>query len=362
MDQNPRSLALKANMFLQIPRELRDKIYVCLFTSTRLTSASREALTKSLGLRYTKITKPAPNSLAILRTCHQINEEARAIWLGHILFNFRNPVDVLEKLSKLPSTTLSQIRHVRTSGNLFLIYRFEDNDKRYCSLPSVPELLPRLRLDKLTVLGSSRGPRAYQILEALIKYGIGWKELHYITPDSTMLGFATMSTSPGSPYSRKPQPSTWTAILHQRDGADSEASITAYRSTQASTPGTAINPCTRQVFEQKASSPEDLKDFGFKEDKDMMGKGEKGKELLFIVKRGRAADIAVEDGPPETFEGDVRHWVYGATWAEIHKAGMSFAWDNDEAKDIPGIKGSDEVVKADNYDRVDELAWHEFDP
>jgi hypothetical protein len=169
-------------MFLQIPRELRDKIYSCLFASTRIT----------FGERYTsrittKTMKPAPNALAILRTCRQINQEAEPLWLDHVLFNFENPEDVLDKLSTLPSITLSQICHVRTSGRPLMLRPIGDEDDAYYRLVWALKLLPGLRLDKLTVLGPSSGEVAYDTLEGLIKYRNGWRELHFITPNSTML-------------------------------------------------------------------------------------------------------------------------------------------------------------------------------
>ena len=60
-------------------------------------------------------------------------------------------------------------------------------------------------------------------------------------------------------------------------------------------PGTVTNPCTRQVFEQKESSSQDLNNFGITEDKELLGENGKGKELLVIVKRGCATNIAEQD-------------------------------------------------------------------
>jgi hypothetical protein len=110
-------------MFLQIPRELRDKIYFCLFASTRITFGKRNTSQST-----TKTMKPAPNALVILRTCRQINQEAGPLWLGHVLFNFENPEDLLDKLSTLPSITLSQIRHVRTGGRPLMLQPSGDDD------------------------------------------------------------------------------------------------------------------------------------------------------------------------------------------------------------------------------------------
>jgi hypothetical protein len=366
-------------MFLQIPRELRDKIYSCLFASTRIT----------FGKRYTswiitKTMKPAPNALAILRTCRQINQEAGPLWLGHVLFNFENPEDLLDKLSTLPSITLSQIRHVRTSGRPLMLQPIGDEDDVYYRLVWALKLLPELRLDKLTVLGPSSGEVAYDTLEGLIKYGNGWRELHFITPNSTMLGFAKMDMFMADPYWRKPQPSTWDGIVRQRDGANSGASVTVYRSTQSDAPGTVTNPCTRQIFEQKLSSPEDLEKFGVTEDKELLEEKGKGKELLVVVKRGRAANIAEQHGPPYTLEGDIRQWAHGMTWAEIRRQCFDFLMDDDEDDEFrteededddfrieededgdfqteededDNFRTGDREVEVDNYKKVDEYEW-----
>jgi hypothetical protein len=95
--------------------------------------------------------------------------------------------------------------------------------------------------------------------------------------NSKMLGFAKVEMFMAEPYWRKPQPSTWDGILCQRHGANSGASVVIYRSTQPYPPGTVFSPCTRQMFEQKVSSSEDLATFGVIEDEELLGGNEKGK-------------------------------------------------------------------------------------
>lgn len=230
-----------------------------------------------------------------------------------------------------------------------------DDDDEYYRLAWALKLLPGLRLDKLTVLGSSAGEEAYDTLEGLIKYGNGWKELHFITPNSMMLGFAKMDRFMVDPYWRKPQPSAWDEILRQRDGANSGASITIYRSTQADAPGTVTNSCTRQIFEQKVSSPEDLQQFGVTGDEELLAEKEKGKELLVIVKRGGAATIAEQDRPPYREEWDIRQWAHGMTWAEIRRHCIDFIII--EGEDDEYLMGKDEEVEVDSYKEVDEYEW-----
>lgn len=294
-------------MLLQLPGETRNLIYSHLFTSTRLTFGERH-----ISWSITKRMKPAPNSLAILRTCNLIKQEAGDLWLGQVLFNFEHAEDMLDKLSALPLTTLSQIRHIRVGGYNMMLPLIGDHADVFQSFVWAPKLLPGLCLDTLSVLGASTGSHAYETLDWLVKYGNGWKELHYITRNSAMLGFEMLNMP------KEPQPSTWHDVLIQRDGLDSGTSVTIYQSTQSNAPGTVVKRETRQLFEQKPPSPEDL-----------------GKELLVIVKRGHRAHILEQDGPPK--------WTKGLTWAEI--------------RDAPDFIEEDEDIEADRYNDVDEYFW-----
>ncbi|KAH8695187.1 hypothetical protein BGW36DRAFT_382259 [Talaromyces proteolyticus] len=337
-------------MLLQLPGEIRNLIYSHLFTSTRLTFGKR-----SISRISTKRIKPTPNSLAVLRTCSLIKQEAGALWLGQVLFNFECVEDMLDKLSVLPSTTLSQIRHIRVSGRPLMLTPIGDDDDIHYRLVWALKLLPGLCLDTLSVLGLSRGEIAYDTLEGLVKYGNGWKELHFITPNSSMLGFKKLDMFMADPYWRKPQPSTWNDILIQRDGVDSGASITIYRSTRFDTPGTVVKPATRQLFEQKPPSPEDLETFGVEEERQLLGINERGKELLVVVKRGHHAHTSEQDSPPYPLEQDIRQWANGLTWAEIRRQCIDFSQESD---DDPDFIEEDEDVQVDRYNDVDEYAWN----
>lgn len=261
---------------------------------------------------------------------------------------------MLSKLSVLPLTTLSQIRHVRVGGAPVVLTPIDDEDGEdvYYRLVWIIKLLPGLCLDTLTVLGpsSSKGVIAYDTLGGLIRHGNGWRELRFITRNSEMLGFKKMDVFMADPYWRRPQPSTWQDILIQRDGLDSGASVTIYRSTQSDAPGTVLKPETRQRFEQKPpSSPEDLEMFGVEEDKQLLDRNEKGKELLVVVKRGRQAHILEQVDPAHFHEQDIRHWALDMTWTEIRRQCLQFHPRTDD-----GSVGNSENTEADRYDGVDE--------
>ncbi|BDD62860.1 hypothetical protein MPDQ_004762 [Monascus purpureus] len=86
-------------VFLQLPGKARNLIYTCLFTSTRLSVGER-----STSRVLTKIGEPAPNSLAILRTRSDQPRSWRSLAWSRFV-QLRNPEDLLDKLSALPSTT-----------------------------------------------------------------------------------------------------------------------------------------------------------------------------------------------------------------------------------------------------------------
>jgi hypothetical protein len=230
-----------------------------------------------------------------------------------------------------------------------------DDDDVYYRLVWALKLLPALRLDELTVLGPCHGEIAYDTLGGLIKHGNGWRELRFITPDSSMLSFAKVDMFMAEPYWRQPQPSTWEKILLQRDGAQSGASVTIYRSTESDAPGTVINRRTRQIFQQQASPPTALATFGVKEDKALSSKNEKGKELLVIVRRGQGADIAEQQGPPYKLAEDIRQWAHGMSWPEIRRQCIDFLQEEEDDDDF--FPAADREVEVDSYNDIGEYEW-----
>ena len=300
---------------------MRDDIYKCLFSSTRLTFGER-----TTGRISRKTMLSAPHALAILRVCRQVHDEIEALWLGLILFSFEHVEAMLDEFSPLSPNVLSRIRHVRTSGQTLMLSfegRYRDS---YLRLGSVLKLLPDLRLDRLTVLASPGSEVAYETLGGLIEHGSGWRELRFVTQDSEMLGFAVSDKE--DPYLRKPQPGFWNEIIVQRDGRQSGASVTIYRSTKLNTPCSVLCPQTRQTFQQTPAGVEVIEKFGLVEDGVIMRDSEKGKELLVVVKRGRGGDLSTQTRPPFHVE-DIRQWVGNISWAEIRRRHLDI-YDSDE--------------------------------
>jgi hypothetical protein len=81
--------------------------------------------------------------------------------------------------------------------------------------------------------------------------------------------------------------------------------------------------------------------------------------LIVIVKRGRAANIAEQDGPAYPLEWDIRHWTHGMTWAEIRRQCIDYYFpDEDEDNDFLVER---EEVELDDYKDVDEYEWSAVD-
>jgi hypothetical protein len=298
--------------------------------------------------------KPAANSLAILRSCRRIYNEAKELWLRNVFFNFENTEDLMDKLSTLPGKTLSAIRHVRTGGRPVMMEPPDNDDDVYYRVPFVLKLLPGLRLDSLTVLGDTGPEVAYQTIEFFINYGHGWKELRFITHTSEVLAFKTMNDIFGPPmYQREPQPRAWNEAILRRDGRDSGASVTIYRSKRLDS-GSVLKPSNRQPFGQNVTSPKELQNFAKEADQELLSDGEKGKELLIVVKRGCSADIS-NVGRVQVNGFDLREWANGMTWARIRKECIDHQYGASDEEDSE--EDDIESVKTDVYDDPDEYQF-----
>lgn len=324
---------------LNLPGELRNMVYDYLFVSTRLTFAERR-----IGDRF-MATKPAPNSLAILRTCRQINRETQGLWLNRVLFNFDTICTMLDKLSTLPEGTVSEIRYLRVSAERVTFtrvgYHGGGHHFDFC-LNNAFTLIPCLHLNRLTVFGEKQGRNAHEALEILIQRGVGWKELHYITPNSEILAWLMA----GYDQEQYAQPSHWNQVLHHRDGKDSGASVTIYRSTKLQSPGSVMDPNSRETFEKPARTSvheqPNVKSF--------CPEGGKHKESMVIVKRGNTPDILTKNMPPNPDEYESgRHWIDDQVWAKIRRQSYeACSWWSEE-----GIL----ETEVDQYHDVEEYSW-----
>ena len=269
---------------LQLPRELRDEIYKHLFKSTRLTFGKRYFQPGQDPEYVAKWLKPAPNALAILRTCRQVHAETKDRWIGEVLFNFERTKDMLDKLDSLSPFKIASIRHVRVRD-------------KFCWIP-LPEkfggysttillhdalwLLPHLRLDTLTVLGPPGDHLPNPTLLHLIRLGHGWKELRYLAQTSEIL------TGSSCYLWQK----NW-KLLRDRDGANSGASITIYRAMEPEL--SVLDSTSRRMMIPGVN--------GLKDDEGCYSGDFRCTEWLVVVKRGQNADIIRADPTFDFGEG-----------------------------------------------------------
>ncbi|KAI0458494.1 hypothetical protein F5B21DRAFT_529006 [Xylaria acuta] len=272
-------------------------------------------------------------------------------WLGQVLFSFEDTETMTTKLAALPVATLSKIRHIRIRGETLML-SWPDDDVHYLLVLAL-KLLPGLQLDTLTVLNLYGGLISYDVLNTLIRYGQGWKELRFISHASELLGFArehdisAAGDKLNARYQLKPQPADWIRAMNNRDGAASQPSVTIYRSTLAGQPCTVSDEATRVRFEQKLSRPDEEDAFATQECGDIMSPGERTKELMVVVRRGRGVDYQEKPGSPflPTI-GDIRRDCPGMTWAEIKKQHVDrpsdpeddvFGFSDDDSDDLDSV-------------------------
>lgn len=77
----------------------------------------------------------------------------------------------MTKLTALPRSILSAVRHLRIMGHPLML-SYEEDDVYY-RLASTLRLLPGLRLDTLTVLGARDETFSYDTLNGLIRESCG---------------------------------------------------------------------------------------------------------------------------------------------------------------------------------------------
>lgn len=290
--------------FLQLPRELRDMIYKYRFSSTRLTFGKRRVNISSSWTEF----KPAPNSLAILRTCQQIYDEISQTWLGEVLFNFEEMEALLDKLSLLPTPTMGRIRHVRIRDNLLWVKEPDGWERRW--IETLVHFIPELGLETLTLLGPDDDDDAERCITELIRICHGWKELRVIMPHSHMLSYMLDEEVPLK---------QWLKLLATRDGIESEASISVH---QATAPQSSVrSPDTRQVFTRTLNgSISALQDIPAT----VVPVIEEGinNDTLVIVKRGRQANVSKKEAASDGWA-----WAEGMSWKDVKSGGITHGPD-----------------------------------
>ncbi|KAK3618262.1 hypothetical protein LTR56_024751 [Elasticomyces elasticus] len=351
---------------MQLPREIRDQIYACVFYSTELiygqpghpSDSHRRCHRRIAAVDYGK-------TLALLRTCRRICSEIANEWLAQILFRFENLLALLEKLAYPSNAMRCQIRRVQITG-FQLWMSFRDDDYIYLVHHAL-KLLPCLQLDRLTVIDwNNCDETVYKALDTLDRYRDGWKELHFIVRHSEFLGYkqarfddvdsedgreseesgdsvddeASDDSNDSSDSQdddmiddtcllRQPQPGPWQAALEhwERAGLRSRSqpkpqpSVVIYRSTSP-TDDAVLEQGKRTRLSQSYGPGQNAKTYGKVKDTALMAPGERDRETLVVVKRGSGVDYAEAVRPtilqPE-MGSDLRCYTNAWTWDEAKK-------------------------------------------
>ncbi|KAF9870696.1 hypothetical protein CkaCkLH20_11798 [Colletotrichum karsti] len=336
---------------------------------------------------------------------------------------------MVDRLLSAPPETIPKIRRLRVVGDPLQLARYSEEDYAeggvfeshpssvFYQLPSVLKILPGLKLDTLTVLGPRSPAISYCTLTGLITESDGWRELRFITHSSSLLGFnrpfATDMVHPHSRqlqghtymvfpndweyvadyYTRRPQPITWRAMLRLRDGESTNPEVDVYRSVIAESPGSVTDPSKRVRFEQEDQPavifpegfieayggdvndvPEQVLDslpgFGRRSDKDLVGEGEKRKEMMVVVRRGTGVDYEEKKDSP-FIDSDIRRDCGGKSWeqirrerveepaANLHRYRRSMYQNNYGYKDSGARDVAEPVVgsEVDAYDDAEGIVW-----
>ena len=136
---------------LQLPRELRHEVFELFFMSTGF-SLGEQPMDR-IGVE--RIVTATSNGLALLRTCQQVFQETRHLWISNALFGFETTKALLDILADLPSATVASIRHIRIHGAHLTLKSLHSKEYELYQIGTVLKLLHHLRLDTLTVRKSS---------------------------------------------------------------------------------------------------------------------------------------------------------------------------------------------------------------
>lgn len=207
---------------LTLPVELRELIYGFLFGS----------FTIRRGFKHNSKPESEPISApraALLLTCRQIYAEARRHLPLHCTLHFRGTEDLLHTLLSVDQSVITRLRHIRVRAFPFPLYA-NDKPEYYPTYYFVNalRLFPGLCLDELEVedcwhgYGQGDGWRdvtTYMDIESLLNSD-AWKKLIYITPCTDFI-----ASGYDHRKRRQQQPSSWDALLKERDGEASGASV-----------------------------------------------------------------------------------------------------------------------------------------
>ncbi|KAI4191147.1 MAG: hypothetical protein L6R41_000284 [Letrouitia leprolyta] len=215
--------------FFHLPFELRQHVFRSYFSSSSLV--------------YPYFYAPP-----ILLSSRQLYNEAKPLYWQNTHFEFPGTKQLLDFLTGIDYTTLTQLRHISVHGYPLPVYPNPDNPNSppyYTTyfFEYILPLFPGLQLSMLRIQdpwhgrGVDEDPWGHDAAYSSIKTFIqsqGFKELTYIVTHDRFMkptilrciddGITSIEIS-----ERHPQPSTWDAMIKARDGATPGAGVKMYR-------------------------------------------------------------------------------------------------------------------------------------
>ncbi|KAL9023970.1 MAG: hypothetical protein Q9196_006854 [Gyalolechia fulgens] len=267
----------------------------------------------------------------LLLSSRQLHNEALPLYCENARFEFKGTKQLVDFLTAINHETLCKLRHIAVRGFPFPVYRdSEAFGYTTYSFEQVLPLFPGLQLSTLWVGDPFHGKwssedgwghnATYSTVGELIK-SQGFKELIYVVENDRFLKpvrfesqnswsatNATDSTSgTHEAESRYPQPSTWDAMIKERDGPS--AGVEMFRLLED---GSHRIPL-RTEFEtvQEAS-----------------GKGSEG-QIEVRIKRGTDADHVQKGELVSEWAKGLHDMFKGLSWEEIKEKELYVEAEND---------------------------------
>lgn len=122
-----------------------------------------------------------------------------------------------------------------------------------------------------------------------------------------------------------------------------------------------MNANTRERFEQGMPEHAATREtFGITEDAVLMADAERGKEIMFIIKRGTRVDYEQKNGS-RLIASDIRRDMPGKSWKEIRYECIDSIFADDDDSQLLIYGECDEgTAEIDTFDDVDMHVWPPF--
>ncbi|KAK1242956.1 hypothetical protein MKX08_005768 [Trichoderma sp. CBMAI-0020] len=206
-----------------------------------------------------------------------------------------------------------------------------------------------MNLDTLTVFGPAIPRWSHEDLDFFIKYGRGWKELRYITFTSAFVDMVSSNHGATITLPSEPQPAAWQRDLENRDGPNSGASVTMYKSADSKNPLSIMCSTLRTELSYPptpTTGVDHLNADGISQSLDLKD----DKRGILIVKSLNFLWVDTKENPTLTEEDMQRlYTAYGIDTIKFNP--------EDGARHNQELDRCSNVIEVDNYRHVDDYAF-----